>query len=60
MRGNVLMFPQLDVREEASRRLKAEMTIVKHGYVPLGFVPGITVEMLEEFAKQLEENDVQK
>lgn len=43
--------------DEAKRRLAAEMIISKHGYLPLGFLPDVTVEQLEKFAADLATED---
>ena len=40
-------------REEMRRRFEAERIIFMHGYVPLGFLPDVTVEKLEAFAAEL-------
>lgn len=40
--------------EYCRRRMAAEQRIFQHGYIPWGFVPGVTTEQLERFADELD------
>lgn len=41
-------------KEDAERHLKVGIRIYKHGYINWGFLPGITIEMLEQFADEID------
>lgn len=43
--------------DDAERRFVAELIIHKHGFDPLGFLPGITTDKLVSFAKELEDKN---
>lgn len=43
--------------DDAEKKFVAELIIHKHGFVPLGFVLGVTTEQLVSFAKELEEKN---
>lgn len=40
--------------DDPKRSLAVQARIVKHGYIPWITIPGITLEMLEEFADELD------